>query len=151
MNDHPEKFELPVLQTMLERLHDAAIDYQPETVDRMNEMKEVAWKYLRSRKLSSQQWELIRGLLSHPKSTVRIWVAVEFLNIGITDVWSILIKEAEPMPPRTDQPIEERMRNTSARQYAWSLLYMIDKKFTHLNLRPTYAEIRAQWVAEGKW
>lgn len=151
MNDYSQEFELSALQTMLEQLHDAGIDYQPETVDIMNEMKEVAWSYIRSRNLSAQQWEAVRGLLSHPKSTVRIWVAAEFLNIGVTDVWPLLIREAEPRPARADQSPEDKMRDTNARHYAWSLLYFIQRQLPHLKLRPTYAEIEAQWVAEGKW
>ncbi|MFY7962154.1 MAG: hypothetical protein ACOVVK_18910 [Elsteraceae bacterium] len=150
MKEHLQEFEVTTLQKMLEKLHDAAIDYRPETVDKMNEMKEIAWDYLRSKHLSAQQWETVRSLLSHPKATVRIWVAVEFLNIGVTDVWPLLIREAEPRPARVDQSLEDQIRDSNARLYAWGLLGFIERQFPHLNLRPTFAEIQAQWVAEGK-
>ena len=150
MSNDPKEFELSTLQTILEQLHDAAVDYQPETVDRMNEIKEIAWDYFRSGKLSTQQWESVRTLLSHPKAMVRVWVAGEFLYIGSTDVWPLLLKEAEPTPPRADQSRDDKMRDANANNFAWGLANSAQRQYPHLDLRPTFEEIKAQWTAEGK-
>ena len=151
MDDHPPEFDLSTLQALLEQLHDAGIDYQPETVERMNEIREVAWAYLRPRKLSSEQWGSVRSLLSHPKATVRVWIAAELLHIGETDVWPMLIAEAEPLPPRPHLSREDQIRDANARNFAWNILYMSKRHFAHLNLRPTYEEIEDEWIIEGKW
>ena len=150
MTDASGKFDINAYRNLLETLHDARQDLTEASVQAGNDAMDALGDYLEANPPQESDFTLIKGLLSHPKRTVRAMAGMELLDNNHLEGWPAILEAATPVYCPYDEPPGEAWRDYCAAVITRiNLMLSLAVRSEEMGLRPTLTETEDRWIAEG--
>ncbi len=150
MTDATGKFDIAIYQNLLETLHDARQDLSEASVEAGNAAMDAIGDYLEANPPQESDFALIKGLLNHPKRTVRAMAGMELLDNNHLEGWPAILEAATPVSCPYDEPPGEAWRDYSAAVITRiNLMLSLAVRSEEMGLRPTLTETEDRWIREG--
>jgi hypothetical protein len=150
MRDANAKFDIKIYLNLLETLHDARQDTSDASVQAGNDAMDALGDYLDANPPQESDFTLIKGLLNHPKRTVRAMAGMELLDNNHLEGWPAILEAATPVVCPHDEPPGEAWRDFSAAiTIRINLMLSLAVRSEEMGLRPTLTETEDRWIAEG--
>ena len=150
MTDATGKFDIDAYINLLVTLHDARQDLTEASVQAGNDAMDAIGTYMRAHPPTELDFTLIKGLLDHPKRTVRAMAGMELLENNHLEGWPAILETARPVDCPYGEPPGEAWRDFyAAVNVRINLMLTIAAQAEAMDLRPTLTETEDRWVAEG--
>ena len=150
MIDAAKTFDINIYRGLLEALHDARQDLTEASVEAGNAAMSAIGDYMRERPLTDSDFTLIKGLLNHPRRTVRAMAGMKLLDNNHIEGWPAILEAATPTYCPYDEPPGEAWRDFYGYMNVHlNLMLELATKSEAMGLRPTLTEVEDRWIAEG--
>jgi hypothetical protein len=150
MTDPSNSFDIDAYRSLLETLHDARQDLSEASVEAGNAAMDAIGTYMRAHPPTESDFTLIKGLLNHPKRTVRAMAGMKLLANNHLEGWPAILETATPVDCPYGEPPGEAWRDFyAAVNVRINLMFTIAAQSEAMDLRPTLTETESRWIAEG--
>ena len=150
MTDPSNSFDINAYRSLLVTLHDARQDLTEASVEAGNAAMDAIGAYMRAHPPTESDFTLIKGLLNHPRRTVRAMAGMKLLANNHLEGWPAILETATPVDCPYGEPPGEAWRDFyAAVNVRINLMLTIAAQAEAMDLRPTLMETEDRWVAEG--